>query len=129
MSEQTGITNILVVEDDQGIAEFLFDALKEIPSCEVLFASTPDEALKLVQVRKPHLCLLDYNLPQMNGIELYDCMRALVGLETLPALIMSANLPQQAIEKRNLAAIKKPFDLDDLLQALSMLLKARGNDT
>ena len=125
MSEQAGIKNILVVEDDQGIAEVLSDVLKEILSCEVLLARTPDEALKLVEARKPHVCLLDYNLPHMNGIELYDHMRTLEGLETLPALIMSANLPLQDIEKRKFGAIKKPFDLDDLLQTLARLLEGK----
>jgi len=126
MRKHIGMTKILVVEDDQSIAEVIFEALQEMNSCEVMLASTPAEACTLVGVRKPHVCLLDYNLPHMNGIELYDYICSLEGLKNIPTLIMSANLPQRDIEKRNLAAIKKPFDLDDLLQTLERLLEAKG---
>lgn len=122
MRQQTEIKKILVVEDDQSIAEVICGVLTEMPLCEVMLASSPAEALKLVEASTPSVCLLDYNLPHMNGIELYDHICTIEGMENIPALIMSANLPQQAIRRRKLAAISKPFDLDTLLQILERLL-------
>ncbi len=125
MRQNTGIIKILVVEDDESIAEVIFEALQELSSCEVMLASTPDEACLLVEDTRPHVCLLDYNLPHMNGIELYDHICTIQGLENVPTLIMSANLPHKEIKKRKLASIKKPFDLDNLFQMLERLLEAK----
>ena len=125
MRKNIGVTKILVVEDDQSIAEVIFEALQEMPSCEVMLASTPDEACLLVKDTNPHDCLLDYNLPHMNGIQLYDYICTIQGLENVPTLIMSANLPHSDIKKRKLASIKKPFDLDNLFQMLERLLEVK----
>ena len=43
--------------------------------------------------------LLDYHLSSMNGIEPYDRLHATEGLETIPAIIMSASLPQELLDK------------------------------
>ena len=58
----------------------------------------------------------------MNGIELYDQLHHTKGLEDIPALMISARLPRQAIEKRSIRGMNKPFELNDLLETLETLL-------
>jgi len=69
---------------------------------------------------KPHFFLLEYYLPDMNGIILYDQLHARKELEAVPALIVGASLKEgeDAIKQRGLLAVEKPFDLDEFLSIL-----------
>lgn len=113
---------ILLVEDDAAIAELLVEMIaQETP--HRLFA-VPDgvQALDLVNDLKPNLLLLDYWLPTIRGIELYDRLCAAEGLAQMPAIMLSVNAPLQEINKRKITYIKKPFDVDKLLRAIDTLL-------
>ena len=58
----------------------------------------------------------------MSGLELYDRLHATEGLEQIPALFMSANAPTGELEKRCVYYVRKPFELDEFLQAIRELL-------
>ena len=125
--KQSLIKTILVVEDDDDLAELILQVIQQngaqdkTPYKPVL-ATDSMRALELSKVIKPHLFLLDYYLPRMNGLELYDRLHAMEGLEQIPAIFMSANPPRQEIEKRNLISVKKPFNLKDLLHTIEKVL-------
>lgn len=109
---------ILVVEDDELIGTFLAEAISQETAYHPLLVSDGFEALRVTHDIKPSLFLLDYRLPKMSGIELYDQLHAREGFETVPTIILSANLPLEELTKRGLMGLKKPFDLDQLLQAI-----------
>ena len=113
---------ILLVEDDASIGEVLLHVLKNETSYHAVLATNSVEALQLIHHIKPCLFLLDYHLPGMNGLDLYDCLHAMEGLKTIPALFMSANIPLREAEKRHIPVLHKPFDLDDLVQTIEKLL-------
>jgi CheY-like chemotaxis protein len=121
-TSQSEIKTILVVEDDPDVGEFFVFALKQETPYQSLLVPNGFEALKLVSTIKPDLFVLDYQLPNMNGIELYDHLHAMHGLEDVPALFMSANLPTGELRKRRVYYIKKPFELEELLQTIENLL-------
>ncbi len=73
----------------------------------------------VVREIKPDLFLLDYHLPSMDGIELYDHLHATKGLEQIPAILLSANLPRKELEKRKMVGVRKPFELDTLLNTIA----------
>jgi len=102
---------VLVVEDDADIGELLVQALKEETAYQAILVSDGFQALKFVRNIKPHLFLLDYQLPSMDGLELYDHLHSIKELEDVPVLFMSASLPEREIEYRHLIATKKPFEL------------------
>jgi CheY-like chemotaxis protein len=113
---------IFIVEDDADVGEFLIEAIKILTPYQVLLAHDGFQALKMVKTLKPDLFVLDYLLPGMNGLELYDHFRATEALEQVPTLFMSANMPEKEAEKRHAAYIKKPFEFEDLLQLIEQLL-------
>ena len=63
------------------------------------------DALRMVEGIKPGLFVLDYHLPGMNGIELYDRLHAIETLADVPALMISARLPRQELDRRKIVAM------------------------
>jgi DNA-binding response OmpR family regulator len=116
------LKTILLVEDDLNIGEVLVQAIIQETSYVAVLADDGFGALKFVENLTPNLFILDYQLPRMNGIELYDKLHAMDKLADVPAIMMSARLPQRELAKRNIIAMNKPIDLDDFLQTIDQLL-------
>jgi CheY-like chemotaxis protein len=111
---------ILVVEDDIPFGSTLLQAIKEETPYQAILATTGMEALNIVSHLKCDLFLLDYLLPSMNGLELYDRLHAVQGHEKTPAFFLSAStqLPHQELEKRHLKSFTKLVELDELLHTI-----------
>src|SRR2546421_2836510 len=116
------VKTVLVVEDDTGIGNFLVQAISQETSHHALLVADGFQALKTVASIKPSLFILDYQLPRMNGIELYDQLHATKGLEEIPAIVISARLPTKEMQKRKILAMSKPLELDDFLNTIEKLL-------
>jgi DNA-binding response OmpR family regulator len=113
---------ILLVEDDSIISELLIQMITQETYYKVF--SVPDglEALDFVKNIKPQLLILDYWLPFMQGIELYDRLHNTEGLEEVPAIMLSVNAPVKEINQRHMIYIKKPFDMPNLLDTINRLI-------
>lgn len=87
-------------------------------------ASDSNAALKVVRHFTPCLFVLDYGLPGMNGIELYDRLHINQELAPIPAILITADrsVPQQQLQQRQLITFMKPFELDAFLSTIETLL-------
>ena len=116
---------ILIVEDDPDIGQYLSLAISLETPYQSLLVTDSVQALEVVKHNRPNLFLLDYRLPCLNGVELYDQLHLTSGLETIPAIIMSASLPREQLEneikQRQLVALPNPHNLDDLVQTLEQV--------
>jgi CheY-like chemotaxis protein len=115
---------ILIVEDDEDIGYFLVQALLQETPYHPIYVTDGYAALKIIHGLKPDLLILDYQLPHMNGIEVYDQLRAIQGLEDIPAILMTAGtgMPRSQVEKRKLVGISKPLELSQFLEMIETLL-------
>ena len=113
---------ILLVEDDAIISELLTQMITQETPYQIFSVSDGIEAVNLVQKIKPQLLILDYWLPFMQGIEVYDILHDTEGLEAVPAIMLSVNAPVQEINKRHMTYIRKPFDMTKLLDTINRLL-------
>jgi DNA-binding response OmpR family regulator len=118
---QEATKTILVVEDDLAIASFLVAAIEQETPYRAIMATDSHAALELARHFIPNLLLLDYLLPGMNGIELYDRLKEVA---PIPAILMTASrqLPQEQIQQRQLITFRKPFELDVFLATIETLL-------
>lgn len=116
------IKTVLIVEDDQDIGSFILRAILDETSHQAILVTNGQKALETVKNVKPNLLILDYHLPRMNGIELYDLLHAREELEHVPAILMSARLPKAEARERKLAYLEKPFELDTLLKTIDELI-------
>ncbi len=79
-------------------------------------------ALKIVRAVQPDLFVLDYQLPEMDGLELIDHLRVTKGCEQTPIVLMSANPPWAEIAQRRLLSLEKPFELDAFICRIKEML-------
>ena len=128
--QQTTAKTILVVEDDVDTREFIALLISTATAYHYYLVPDASQAIHFVKGIKPDLFILDYRLPGMNGLELYDQLHATPGLEAIPAILMTAirlEALRPDIEKRHITAFEKPFDLDAfLLTVQGMIGKARS---
>lgn len=124
--------SILIVEDDADIGAYLVTAISQETSYHPQLVMESQQALETVKHIKPDLFLLDYRLSEGNGIELYDRLHTTAGLEAIPAIIMSASLPEgrleEEIEQRQLFALPNPHTLDELTQTIQQALGASSGN-
>jgi CheY-like chemotaxis protein len=122
--DQPAVKTVLMVEDDADLGEFLVQALHDETSYQALLATDGFQALKLIRSFKPDLFIIDYQLPEMDGLELYDQLHATEEFRDIPVVFISANPPREELEKRRISCISKPFELEEMLQATEKLLAA-----
>jgi DNA-binding response OmpR family regulator len=109
--------DILVIEDDQDIAEFLTELL----SLEGYRVATRADgvALEEVMAAPPRLLLLDLMLPESNGGDICRRLQADPRTRGVPVVIMTAAAPAMIDEWLHGCAydglLRKPFDIDELL--------------
>ncbi len=121
---QATTNTILLVEDDANISAFLVEVIAQETPYRAIVASDSIAALQLVRHFTPCLFVLDYGLPGMNGIELFDRLHLNQEFAPIPAILITANrsVPQQQIRQRQLITFLKPFELDSFLATIETLL-------
>ena len=89
---QVPVKTILIVEDDPSIGEMFMQTLVEEHIYNPVLVTSGIQALEVVKDTIPDLLLLDYHLPQMNGLELYDYLHALPQFSSVPAILITAGV-------------------------------------
>ena len=84
--------SILIVEDDAGIRESLGEILQEETIHQIFLAQDGESLSRCFKLPSPKYLLLDYRLPDINGLELLDHIRRIKGHEQTPVVLMSASL-------------------------------------
>ena len=117
---------VLVVDDDPQIIELFVDMLSRDARLEVRTATTGFDAGALTESFKPHLVLLDYLLPDINGNMVCRRLRANKNLDSVKILCVSGVIDQSEVKNLKEAGaddfIKKPFDLGHMVRRISELL-------
>lgn len=118
---------ILVVEDDRRIALALTVRLRA-SGFEVITA--PDALAGVNQARKhePALVVLDLMMPAGGGLKVAERLRNLTQTATVPIIFLTASkdadMKRQALEFSPVAYLEKPYDAQDLLNAVHEAMAA-----
>ena len=95
---------VLVVEDNRRHAELITDELRDsAPATIVESVETAGEALERLKAEAYDLVVLDYRLPDTDGLELMKSMR-LQGVEVPVIFVTTADSVQLAVEAMKLGA-------------------------
>lgn len=115
----------IIVDDSRAMRAILRRALEEY-GFQVVEAAHGKEALeRLAQIRIPHLALVDWNMPEMNGIDLVMALRRDSNYDRM-AVVMVTSETEPAQVERALSAganeyIMKPFSSEALVEKLLLL--------
>ncbi len=113
---------ILIVEDDAAIGAFLQQLIEEETPYHSAVVSDGPQALEKAAQTHPSLFLLDYRLPGMNGVELYDRLQSMEETRGVPAIMMSATLPTNELQTRGIYALRKPMDIGNVIRMITHAL-------
>jgi diguanylate cyclase (GGDEF)-like protein len=117
---------ILVVDDDEDIASFVEFNLK-VHGFEVMVARDGQDALEVMEHRRPDLAVIDWMMPRMDGVELTRRLRADPLSSALPVIMLTAK--GMTIDKVvGLTAgvddyLVKPFDTAELIARVTSTLR------
>lgn len=116
---------ILVVDDDQDLNDFLC-ALLEDSGYDTIPALDGRSALDIMKERRPDLVLLDYGLPDGNGVEFFKKANKEELMREIPIIMISGKTDVQTkIASFSAGArryLSKPFDNKDLLGEIGKTL-------
>ncbi|OFZ54897.1 MAG: hypothetical protein A2428_11780 [Bdellovibrionales bacterium RIFOXYC1_FULL_54_43] len=107
--------SILIVEDDAGISETL-RLILETEGFTVFSAANGKEGLDILPtIPSPCLILLDLMMPVMDGWAFAEAIDKNAVLATIPIVVVTAFSEKATTLKKANAVIKKPFDIDALM--------------
>jgi|GEM_PF-1054086 len=116
------LRRIVLVEDDdsvgQGICELLTDE-----GFEVRHVTTGAAAIDAVASFAPELVLLDVNLPDISGFQVYEELAK--RWPDLPIIFSTGHADARALgetHRRNVPSIMKPYDIEELLAVVSRVM-------
>lgn len=120
---------ILVIDDEAEIAAMLGENLRE-DGYDVVLASNGEEGLRMVQLTKPDLIVVDVVMPKMDGAEMYARLRASERTKDIPVIFLTGlktkvddfTLGQ---EVGTHTIFSKPFDHDELLGTIREMIEVR----
>jgi len=122
-------TRILVVEDDQDIAQLVARYLEKGGFVPEVVSSGRD-ALTAVAAQAPDLIVLDLMLPQLDGLEVCRAVRAREASAAIPIIMLTARAEESdRIVGLELGAddyLAKPFSPNELVARVRALLRRAG---
>ncbi|MBW7886956.1 MAG: response regulator [Bacteroidetes bacterium] len=118
----------LVVDDSQTMRRIVINALKVIGFDTVVEAGDGKEALQKLQEENPNFVITDWNMPEMNGLDLVKAIRSTDAYGMLPVLMVTTRGNKtdviEAMQAKANNYIIKPFTPQALKEKIDQILKA-----
>jgi ATP-dependent Clp protease ATP-binding subunit ClpA/CheY-like chemotaxis protein len=118
---------VLLVDDNRDLLHFL-ERLMANDGWTLLTAESATEAKRLVQTHKPNAALLDYMLPDGNGVELG--VEFLQAVPQMLVIVMTGTIlppEEEALcEEHNFPVLRKPFLASDVMNQIRSRLAPAG---
>lgn len=122
---------ILVVDDEESLADFVARALRQ-HGYKTICAYDGDTALNMIGEELPDLVILDLMLPMMDGWEVCRRSKADPNTKGIPIIMLTArSSSEDVVQGLDLGAddyMKKPFPLEELLARVRVLLRRQHGD-
>jgi len=120
--------NIFLIEDDEIYAEFIKRALGENSGYKINSFANAEDALRAVNGKLPDVLIIDYRLPGMNGIELYEKIKSRI-TDDQKVIMLSAlddgNMVLSFIQKGVRDYVIKD---ENVIESLKAILEGKDED-
>jgi putative two-component system response regulator len=120
---------IFIVDDEPGNLKLLDKLLSSQGYTQLVLIQDPRQVLDHYHAARPDLILLDINMPQMDGYQVMESLKALGDPLLAPIVVMTAQQGRDSMLKALSAGARdfvgKPFDRLELLMRVRNLLDAQ----
>jgi PAS domain S-box-containing protein len=116
---------ILYVEDNPANVDFMRDVVSAFDDADLITAPTAELGLELARTCRPHVILMDINLPGMSGLDALRALRRSADTQHIPVIALSAAASERDKERGTQAGfyryLTKPVKVDELMRVLEGL--------
>jgi signal transduction histidine kinase len=119
---------ILIVDDNPNNLYSLHELINDNFPVEVVEASSGFEALRIISDQHVDLCLMDVQMPELDGFETARLVRSRPKTAHIPVIFITAfdpnkNLMEKGLNAGGLDYLTKPIDDVQIVQTLNMYLR------
>ena len=123
---ESGKRKVLLVDDDEELAELISDVLDRDGRFEVRIANNGFDAGMMVKEFRPDLIVLDIMLPDINGKEVCQRVRNEKNLDDVRIICISGMVEEDKVGELKAAGaddfMHKPFEVEKLIDRMCQLL-------
>jgi signal transduction histidine kinase len=119
---------ILLVEDDVDLCEALGDVLEEHGHA-VAYATDGEGGLQQMREFRPDVVVLDLMMPKVDGWQFRVAQRSDPALASTPLVVISASSSPTALAVDADMYLRKPLEIETLLEAIEGVLNAQQRRT
>ena len=117
--------SVLIVEDNE-LNMKLFHDLLEAHGIDTIQTSEGNSVMDIAREKKPHLVLMDIQLPEISGLDITKMMKADDDLKEIPIIAVTAFAMKGDEEKIRESGcedyISKPISVTDFLEVVQKYL-------
>jgi two-component system chemotaxis response regulator CheY len=119
---------ILAVDDFSAMRRIIRNMLRQLGYTNIVEAEDGVEALSLLRREKVDFVISDWNMPNMNGLDLLKAIRADANLKPIPFLLVTAEALKEYVGEAVKAGVNnyvvKPFTAETLKEKIDTIFKA-----
>ena len=121
---------VLIIDDNVNNVRLLQDILED-EDYEVFTLTSGIPVLETVRKVKPELILLDIMMPELDGFEVCQALKADLEVQDIPVIMVTAKVEgkdlKYALEIGAVDYIKKPIDEDEVVARVGSALRQKQN--
>ncbi|MEI6682961.1 MAG: hybrid sensor histidine kinase/response regulator [Bacteroidota bacterium] len=131
--EKTNKHTILIVDDNSNNLFSLHELIKDNFQVEVVEATSGFEALRIISEQHIDLCLMDVQMPEMDGFETAKLVKSRPKTAHIPVIFITAfdpnkNLMEKGLNAGGLDYLTKPIDDVQIVHTLNMYMRFLGRE-
>jgi len=126
--DNTEINTILIVDDEHFNLDILEYSLEEFENFILIRANNGVKALEIVNSKKIDLIILDVSMPEMDGLEVLQTLKAQEQTKYIPVIMVTAKMEEKHKSLTYGAEdfLLKPIDVIELKLKVQNLLKLKN---
>jgi len=128
------ITKLKILEIDDNVETM--DAVRsllarKLPGVTVLMAASGREGIEFAAAEDPDMILLDIVMPDMDGFEVCERLKADDNLKTIPVVFVTADQIDKESRMKAIAVgadgfLRKPFEVEELVSCIRTTVKIKA---
>ena len=119
---------IMIVDDEAGITRMVKLALEQTGHYEVFEENKSTRGVESARIYAPDLIILDVTMPDIDGTQLANMLKADAQLKDLPIIFLTATVTREESRgegwRENVIYIRKPATLPELINGIEQSIEA-----